>query len=292
MNAQTHTSASLLDSHQHFWRLDRGDYGWLKPELDLLYRDFEPEHLIPLLHEAGVSQTVLVQAAPTLEETRFLLSLAEQHEFIAGVVGWIDFEDASAADVLDNLCRHAKFLGVRPMVQDLADPQWLLRPSLAPTIEALIAHDLTFDALLKPLHLHSLLQFCTRYPQLTVILDHAAKPDIAGGEFSSWAADLKQVARNTEARCKLSGLVTEANGADPDMLAPFVEHVLDCFGPRRIMWGSDWPVCESVCSYRTWLELSRAILGTLAPADRDAIFGDVARETYRIENASHIRSRR
>jgi L-fuconolactonase len=283
MNGQTRARASTVDSHQHFWRLSRGDYDWLKPELTELYRDYEPAHLAPLLAETGVAHTILVQAAATVDETRFLLSLAQQHEFIAGVVGWIDCEEPSSAALLDDLCRDTKFVGVRPMVQDIADPAWLLRPTLTPVIAALIEHDLVFDALVKPHHLRTLLEFCNRHPQLTVVLDHAAKPDIARGSLEPWATDLQDIARNTNARCKLSGWVTEAGNTDAAALKPYLAHVLEVFGPQRIMWGSDWPVCEAICGYREWFDLSEAMLRGLAPADRDAIFGGAAIDTYRID---------
>jgi len=271
-----------LDSHQHFWRLSRGDYAWLTPELPTLYRDYEPEHLLPHLERCRIGETILVQAAPTVEETRFLLALARAHDFIAGVVGWIDFERSDAPDVLASLSADDRLVGIRPMIQDIVDPDWMLQTSLAPAFGALIAHDLTFDALVRPHHLPRLLQLARRHPDLRIVIDHAAKPAIALGAFDDWAQDIQRLARETSAVCKVSGLVTEAGTADRDALARYVDHVLACFGPARLMWGSDWPVCETVCRYDEWFRVSERLFACLSPSERAAVFGDVARRTYEI----------
>jgi L-fuconolactonase len=270
----------ILDSHQHFWRLSRGDYDWLTPRLQALYRDFEPKDLVPHLDRCAVRQTLLVQAAPTVAETRFLLDLANAHDFIAGVVGWIDFEANDAPEMLTTLCERDELVGIRPMIQDIPDPNWMLKPVLAPTFEALIEQGLVFDALVKPPHLPMLLQLAKRHPELKIVVDHAAKPAIALGAFDAWAEDIERIARETAAVCKISGLVTEANAAERDALKPYVDHVLACFGPWRLMWGSDWPVCELVCRYDEWFDLSQQLFAPLSPSERAAIFGDVARATY------------
>jgi L-fuconolactonase len=286
MNAPTPGAPVLLDAHQHFWRLHRGDYGWLKPDMTSLYRDFEPKHLLPLLRQNGIAATVLVQAAPTVAETHFLLSLARQNEFIAGVVGWIDFECEQAADLLAYLCEDEKLVGVRPMLQDMADDDWLLRPEIAPAVRALIDQNLTFDALIRPGHLRTLFRFCARHPDLKVVVDHAAKPRITSPEaFKTWADDLKELARHPQVCCKLSGLVTEAGCAELRLLKPYVDHVLECFGPWRVMWGSDWPVCEIVCGYGDWVQLSHKLLAGLAPHERQAVFSEVGCRAYGIEMA-------
>jgi len=275
-----HDSISVCDSHQHFWRLRRGDYSWLTPDMGVLYRDYEPEHLRPILDATGVESTILVQAAPTIEETRFLLELSRQHSFVVGVVGWIDMESPQAPEVLEELCAHEKFVGVRPMVQDIADPQWLLRPTLTNAIAALVERDLTFDALVRPPQMPALLDFCARYPELRIVLDHVGKPPIAARELHPWSEQLRQLARHEKVRCKLSGLVTEAGNADATALRPYVDHVLDCFGAQRTMWGSDWPVCETVCRYGDWFALCARWFEHASPRDRASLFGEVARETY------------
>lgn len=273
-------AAPMLDSHQHFWRLSRGDYGWLTPSFAAIYRDFEPSDLRPQIARCAVGETIAVQAAPTVDETRFLLQLAEQHEFIAGVVGWVDFEAPNVADVLTELRTHKKLVGVRPMLQDIDDPQWILRPALAPAFDALLQAGLTFDALVRAHQLPVVLELAQRYPNLTIILDHAAKPDIANRRFDVWAEDIRALSRASNVTCKLSGLVTEAGTADYDSLAPYVAHVLECFGPERIMWGSDWPVCTLVCDYSTWFDLSQRLTAHLSPTERASIFGNVARRIY------------
>ena len=271
-----------IDAHQHFWRLARGDYGWLTADLDPIHRDFLPHDLAPLLAQAGVESTVLVQAAPSVAETAFLLDLAARTQFVAGVVGWIDFEAPNAADQIAALARSPKLVGLRPMIQDLADDAWMLRPSLAPAIEALIAAGLTFDALVKPRHLPILSRFVDRWPGLRLVIDHGAKPDIAAGALQPWADDIRAVAGNPATFCKLSGLVTEAGPgwAETD-LSPFIDLLIDAFGPERLMWGSDWPVVNLAARYDDWLDVaSRALAGRLGPADHDRVFGRTGAAFY------------
>ncbi len=271
-----------VDSHQHFWRLDRGDYGWLSPALEAIYRDFLPEHLAPAIARAGIGQTVLVQAAPTVAETHYLLSLARENPFIAGVVGWVNFEDANAPEVIENLALDPKLLGLRPMIQDIADTEWMLREDLAPAFEAMIDQGLTFDALVLPRHLPALRELAARYPDLVMVLDHGAKPPIAFGDITDWKKDISALARETPIVCKLSGLVTEALSADASILRDGVEHLLAEFGPRRLMWGSDWPVCELVCSYDDWRGTTETLLAALTDDERESIYSGVARTTYGI----------
>jgi L-fuconolactonase len=273
---------ATVDSHQHFWRLDRGDYGWLTPQLAPIYKDFMPGDLAPLIARAGVGTTVLVQAAPTVEETRFLLDLAHQHPFIAGVVGWVDFESASVVEAIAELAADPQLLGLRPMIQDIPDPDWMLDTGLAPAFEAMLDHGLVFDALVLPKHLPALLELTARYPDLAMVLDHGAKPPLASGDLAAWRRDVAELACATPMVCKLSGLVTEAGSAAPPMLAPAVDHLLECFGPKRMMWGSDWPVCELVCSYDTWRGATDVLLNKLSVSQREQIFSGTARATYGI----------
>jgi len=271
-----------IDSHQHFWQLARGDYAWLTPALAPIYRDFLPEHLAPQLSRCGVQATVLVQAAPTVAETGFLLQLAQRHSFIAGVVGWVDFDQPDAADAVARLAANDKLVGLRPMIQDLPDPRWMLQASLAPAIEAMIEHDLVFDALVRPGHLDALLEFATRYPELRIVVDHGAKPPLRDADLAPWKAGIEAIAGSTRSVCKLSGLVTEAGSAEPESLAACTDHLLGTFGARRLMWGSDWPVCELVCSYARWDESSARLLATLGDTERQRIYSGTARETYGI----------
>lgn len=277
-------NAPRIDSHQHFWQLQRGDYGWLSPALGVLYRDYAPPELAAYLHGAGIDKTVLVQAAATVAESDYLLSLADQHAFIAGVVGWIDMDAPDALAQLAHLARHPQLLGIRPMIQDIADPGWMLREELAPVYRELIARGLRFDALVKPPHLDALLTLLQRYPELPVVIDHGGKPDIAGAAFAPWADRMQALAQQTRACCKLSGLLTEAGpGAGADELRPYVEHLLQCFGPERLMWGSDWPVLNLAGDYPQWLALTQALLVDLDDTARDAIMGGTAARFYGLE---------
>src|SRR5579871_3324633 len=239
-----------VDCHQHFWRLDRGDYGWLTPELGPIHRDFLPGDLAPLIAAAGVTRTVLVQAAPTEAETHFLLSLAEATPFVAGVVGWVDFETRDAVHRIEALAARPGLIGLRPMIQDIVDDRWMLREGVQPALAAMAAEGLTFDALVLPRHLPVLREFLARHPALDVVIDHAAKPDIASGRFDAWARDMRAIAAETRVTCKLSGLVTEAAaGWTVETLRPYVDLLVEAFGADRLMWGSDWPVLNLNASY-------------------------------------------
>jgi len=271
-----------VDSHQHFWRVDRGDYGWLTPQVGPIYRDCLPEHLAPQLARAGVGTTVLVQAAPTVAETRFLLELAHQNPFIAGVVGWVDFESADAVETIAKLAEDPQLLGLRPMIQDIPDPDWMLDTGLAPAFEAMLDHGLVFDALVLPRHLAPLLELTARYPDLAMVLDHGAKPPLASGDLDAWKQGVTALARDTPMVCKLSGLVTEANSFAPEKLSPAVDHLLESFGPKRMMWGSDWPVCELACSYDEWRGTTDSLLAKLTFTEREHILSGTARATYGI----------
>lgn len=271
----------IIDAHQHFWQLARGDYGWLTPDLEPLYRDFMPQDLTPHLTQHGVDGTILVQAAPTRAETDFMLGIAARTPFVLGVVGWADFAAPSAADDIAQLAQHPKLLGLRPMIQDIPDDDWMLRPELTPAFEAMIEADLTFDALVLPRHLPMLRQLLSRHPKLRVVVDHAAKPDISGGQFEDWARDLAVIAQESDAYCKLSGLLTEAgNDWNTDDLIPYVTHQLQHFGPERLVWGSDWPVLTMAGTYGQWVELTQTLITD--DAARSRILGSNAIDLYQI----------
>ncbi|HBO15555.1 MAG TPA: amidohydrolase, partial [Porticoccaceae bacterium] len=200
-----------IDAHQHFWVLARGDYTWLKPELGTIYRDYTPSDLLPLIERHRIDGTVLVQAAPTLEETVFMLDLAASNTFVKGVVGWVDFNAPEAQGVIEWLAENPVLVGLRPMIQDIPEADWMLSPELKGVFSALIAQNLTFDALTLPQHLPSLKELLVRYPQMRVVIDHGSKPRIRENKFGQWAKSMADISRNTVAFCKLSGLVTEAS---------------------------------------------------------------------------------
>jgi len=271
----------IIDAHQHFWRPERGDYGWLTPDIAPLYRDFMPDDLQPHLRQHGIDGTILVQAAPTPTETEFLLDIANKTPFVLGVVGWTDFAAKSAAIDIAKLAKHPKLVGLRPMIQDIADDDWMLRPDLTPAFEAMIQCDLTFDALVLPRHLSKLAQLLSRHPRLRTVIDHGAKPNISGGQFDDWANDIAVIAKESGAYCKLSGLLTEAgNDWDITAVAPYVAHLLAHFGPERLVWGSDWPVLTMSASYETWLNVTVSLI----PDERArlAMLGSNAADLYRL----------
>ena len=276
-----------IDAHQHFWSLSRKDYGWLTPELGPIYRDFLPDDMAPLLQQAGIGGTVLVQAAPTDAETAFMLSLAEQHAFIRGVVGWVDFETPDASDRIAALAANPALVGLRPMIQDIADTDWMLGEQLAPAFAAIIQNDLVFDALTLPRHLPNLHRLLQNHPQMRVVVDHGSKPQIRDGAMDQWASDMAAIARDTDAFCKLSGLVTEASQDwSVDDLRPYVDHLLNTFGPTRLIWGSDWPVCTLASSYERWVDTTEQLLADLPACDRAAIWGGNALRAYKLGNCT------
>jgi len=282
-----------IDSHQHFWRPARGDYTWLRadvPALAPLLRDFMPEDLAPLLQAHGVSRTVLVQAADSHAETDFMLDLAGSRDEIGGVVGWVELSRPDAAASLERMARHPKFKGVRPMLQDLPDDDWIARHPHLDAVSAMLTLGLRFDALVNPRHLPWLLQFAKRWPQLPMAIDHAAKPPVGahgGEEFARWREDISALAALPQVCCKFSGLWTEAPPAmqrDADAVAravrPVWEHLLEVFGPARLMWGSDWPVLTLAGDYAGWIAASEACIGGLSPHEQAEVWHGTARRFY------------
>ena len=275
---------SGVDAHHHVWQVARGDYGWLQPTpaLAAICRDFTLDELRPQLAAAGIGATVLVQAAPTLAETRYLLDIAEQSAgLVRGVVGWVDLAAHDARDTLADLAANPLLKSVRPMLHDLADAGWILRDEVRPALAALPALGLRFDALVRPRELKALQAMLDALPDLAVIVDHCAKPDIAAGGWQPWAADIAAIAARSRAYCKLSGLVTEAGaGWTVDALRRYVDHVIACFGVERVIWGSDWPVLTLAASYAEWHAASEALLSGLSVEERAAVRGGNARRFY------------
>jgi L-fuconolactonase len=271
-----------VDAHHHLWRIDRGDYGWLTPaDFPTLCRDFGPDDLAPLLAAGGIDRTVLVQAAESEAETWFLLEIAETSAFVGGVVGWTDFAASDAPAAIGRLAAHPWLLGLRPMLQDLPDADWILRDDVRPAIEATTAGGLRLDALVKPPQLPAIRRLLERHPDLPVVIDHGAKPRIAKGEIDGWAAHMRAIARDSRAVCKLSGLATEAApGWTCETLRPYVDVLLEAFGPGRLMFGSDWPVLTLAADYATWLAAAEALTAGLSDAERAQVFGGTAAAFY------------
>ena len=280
-------AALRIDAHQHYWSTAHQDYGWLQytPALRPIYRDFGPDDLAPLLDAARIDGTVLVQAAPSEAETWRLLALASRPDSrVRAVVGWTDLAAPDAPGRIRRLAQEPLLKGLRPMLQDIADPGWILQPALQPAIEAMTDAGLRLDLLIKPHQLDATLALARAHPRLPMVIDHAAKPDIAGGGFEPWATRMARCAAETEVHCKLSGLATEAGpGWDARRLQPYVGHLLRHFGPARLMWGSDWPVLNLAGDYRQWDSVSDRLLGPLPTEAQAAIRGTNAAAFYGIK---------
>ena len=286
-----------IDAHQHFWQPARGDYGWLRPDdpaVAPLVRDYMPDALAPLRRAHGVEQTVLVQAAPTVAETEFLLGLAAMHEGIAGVVGWVALEREDAAAELARLAADGRLKGVRPMLQDLPADDWIVEAPRVDAMRALQKLGLRFDALVKPRQLRPLARFAHAWPELPMVVDHAAKPPLAAAwddePMRAWRRDMGALAAAPQVCCKISGLLTElappdrsSIGRARERLRPVVEALLDWFGPERLMWGSDWPVLTLAGSYADWVALSDDLLGPLSAAERAQVLHGSARRFYGLD---------
>ena len=271
-----------VDAHQHFWRVDRGDYGWLSREqFPNLYRDFLPDDLAPLLRRGRIDRTVLIQAAESVAETEFMLSIADATPFVGGVVGWVDFTSPRAPAEIARLAEHPRLKGFRPMLQDLPDADWILREDVQPAIRAVAANGLRFDALIKPPQLPAIRRLLDRYPELPVVIDHGAKPQIAAGILERWAGHMRAIARDSAAVCKLSGLATEAaRGWTVETMRPYVDVLLEAFGPSRLMFASDWPVLTENGDYLGWLAATEALTAGLWEADKAEVYGGVATRFY------------
>lgn len=277
----------ILDTHQHFWKANRGDYHWMTPDVPVLARDYLPGHLRPELRKAGVSQTILVQAAQTVAETDFLLKIAEETDFVAGVIGWLDLEDENFAAVLEQKqTRHPKLIGVRPMLQDLPDDRWITRTEVIKNLTYLASRKIVFEFLTYTRHLPFVLQVLEQVPGLHAVVDHISKPEIKTGKLEPWKDLMSRVARHENVFCKLSGMVTEAdhNGWRPDHLRPYIEHVLDSFGEDRVMFGSDWPVCLLAASYAEVINALRTVVADrLSPNGLTKLFSNNGRGFYGIQ---------
>ncbi len=276
----------MLDAHQHFWEVARGDHEWVSPDYPALFGDFGPKELAPLMTEAGVTHTVLVQAAETEDETDYLLGIADRTEFIRGVVGWLDMLAPNFGDRLDHYRAKSKWVGLRPMLQS-HDPSLIADPRFGQALELVAQHNVPFDILTFPRHLPAMVEALRAAPGVHGIVDHISKPDMTGPLDAAWCAGMEALAAMPDIHCKISGLPTEA-GADwtADRIRPFVEFVARAFGPERLVFGSDWPVCRLAASYAQVVELAKDILGNLyGPEDMRAIMETNGVAFYRLNAA-------
>jgi L-fuconolactonase len=278
-------SYTVVDAHQHCWDPDRFDYFWMTAKVQPLVRPFLPEHLRPLLSEAGVDRTVLVQAISSYAEGRWLLELASANEFIAGVVTWADLTSSALAKELDGLQLHPKFKGVRHQIEEESDDAWMVREDVLRGFAELERRGIPFDLLVKPRHLKHVSAVRERCPRLRLVVDHIGKPRIAERSFDEWARHLERVSELPDVWCKLSGMNTEADWKTwtPDDLRPYVKHVVDKFGYNRVMFGSDWPVCNLAGNYQQVIEALRGVLGPLPDQEAEKLWGRAAIEFYRLD---------
>ena len=272
-----------IDAHQHYWRLaDRAGL-WPGPELTTIHRDFLPHDLLPLLQRNRVDGTVLVQSLASHDDNDFLLDLAQPCASVLGVVGWVEMKAEDAPAQIGRLAARPKLRGLRPMLQDLDDDDWIADAATTPAAQAMSDHGLVFDALVRPRQLPGLERFARRHPGLAIVIDHAAKPPIAAGDIGPWREAIGRLAALPNVHCKLSGLLTEAaEGSGAAELEPWVEVVLASFGAERVLWGSDWPVLRLAADYDSWLATSGELLSRRSALDRAGIFGGNALRLYRL----------
>lgn len=274
----------MIDSHQHFWQVGRFDYPWMSSDLGVLYRDYLPNELEPIIQKNGVNKTVLVQASNSIAESRWLLELANANSFIAGVVGWVDLMSPEINTQLDELCADPKFKGVRHLVESEPEDDWLVQPAVLKGLQQLAARGLSYDLLVHTRHLKHIPQVAESCPDLALVIDHLAKPPIARNELNEWSHAIEPLGRYPNINCKLSGLVTEANwnSWDSDDLCLFVDFAIEVFGMDRMMFGSDYPVCLLAATYDRVLESFQEILKYDSDADREKIFSSNAAKFYRL----------
>jgi len=277
-------TVTRIDTHQHFWKYNQRDYVWMTSGMDKLRKDYLPPDLMPLMNAAGVGGTIAVQARQSLEESIWLLQLAEDYPFIRAVVGWVDLCGEGVIEQLEQFARHPKFRGVRHVVHDELDDEFMLRKSFLLGLSQLKRYGLTYDLLLFPRHLPVACEVAKRLPDQSFVLDHIAKPRIRTRDIEPWAADLRRLARFANVSCKISGLVTEAawDSWKPEDFRPYLDVVLDAFGSKRLMIGSDWPVCTLAAEYLSVINLEAQYIAELSADEQQAIWSTNALEAYGI----------
>jgi L-fuconolactonase len=273
-----------IDSHHHLWKYSAEEYGWIDDAMDVLKRDFLPHDLIATMREAGIDGTVAVQARQTVEETRWLLDLADGCNAIRGVVGWAPIAESDLESVLEELRSHKKLCGLRHVLQAEPDESYMLRPEFDAGIRMLRQYGLVYDILIYERQLPQATELVSRHPEQVFVLDHIAKPLIRDGVVKPWAERIREMAKRENVWCKVSGLVTEADWAawTPELLKPYLDAVVEAFGPQRLMAGSDWPVCLVASGYGRWFEVLNEYFAGFSAAEREAIFGETAVQVYKL----------
>lgn len=274
----------VIDAHQHFWQYEPVRDAWIDDSMQVIRRDFLPEHLAPVLEDNGVHGCVAVQADQSADETAFLLSLAEKHDIIKGVVGWIDLRADNINEQLLQYAAHPKLKGFRHIVQGEKDNRFILGEHFCRGIKALSQHRFTYDILVYPKQLPAVEEFVLQFPEQALIIDHLAKPDIKAGELATWAAHMRRIAQSPHVYCKLSGLVTEADWQqwEPAHFRPFLEVALEAFGANRLLYGSDWPVCLLAAEYHEVKGIVTHFISTLSTTEQNQIMGGNALSFYHL----------
>jgi L-fuconolactonase len=274
-----------VDAHQHFWRYDGAEYEWIDDSMAGLRRDFLPDDLEVEMTRAGVEAAITVQVRQTLDETRWLLGLADTHRFIAGVIGWVDLQSGQVEAQLSSVAGHPKLLGIRHIVQSEEDDRFLLRPSFCRGVAALQQFELTYDILIYPRHLPTAVEFVGRFPEQPFVLDHLAKPEIRSRAIDTWARELEKLAAAPNVWCKASGLVTEADWHrwQPEDIYPYLDVAFECFGAERLIAGSDWPVCTVAADYSRTMAVMERYLERRPASEREAVLGGNARRLWAID---------
>jgi L-fuconolactonase len=273
-----------LDAHQHFWRFEPQEYAWIDKSMGTLRRDFLPPALQPILASAGISGTVAVQARQTVEETRWLLALSAQYNFIRGVVGWVPLLASNVGEILADLSSHIRLRGVRHVLHDEADPFYMLQEDFQRGIRELKRYGLAYDLLIFERHLPQTIRFVDAHPDQVFIVDHLAKPRVKAHELSPWRENIRELARRPNVYCKISGLITEADQQrwKPEDLEPYLQTVLAAFGPKRLLFGSDWPVCLLAGQYQQWVTVVEHLVSRLSPTEQEWVWSCTAQLAYRL----------
>jgi L-fuconolactonase len=273
-----------IDAHQHFWQYDPSVHGWIDDDMQVLKKDFMPLDLEPILDKNGIEGCVAVQADQTEQETEFLLKLADEYDFIKGVAGWLDLQANDIEKKLNRYHQHQFLKGLRHTVQDEPDDRFLLRPDFLRGMQTLQSFDLTYDLLIFPRHLPIAVEFASKFPDQKFVLDHIAKPDIKNHKIKPWKKGIKELTGHPNMYCKVSGMVTEADWKNwkPENFRPYLDVIFDSFGPEKIMFGSDWPVCTLAASYEQVLEIVINYIQQFPPAEQQKIMGENARNFYNL----------
>jgi len=274
-----------VDAHQHFWVYNQKEYKWIDLSMAKLQRDFLPSHLNKELKRNGIDFCVTVQARLTILETKWLLELAQNNSFIKGIVGWVDFKSNSMEKDLEQFAAYKKFKGVRHVLQDEDDDRYILRPDFKQGLSQLEKFSLTYDILIYPRHIKYACSLVSEFPQQKFIIDHLAKPLIKEGKIEPWRKDMQELAKADNVFCKLSGMVTEANWDSwkQEDFIPYMEIILEAFGPDRLLFGSDWPVCTVVAKYEQVLGIATNFINSLSQAEQARIMGQNAIDFYNLE---------